>query len=57
MARMGSRPAMRVLPLLLPLLLLQGCNPDPYPTEEGEILHVGLRLLPKSFAPPHVSES
>ena len=56
MARMGSRPAMRVLPLLLPLLLLQGCNPDPYPTEEGEILHVGLRLLPKSFDPPHVSE-
>ena len=42
--------------LLAVLLALFGCNPDPYPGEEGAILHVGLRLLPKSFDPPSVEE-
>ena len=35
---------------------MAGCSPDPYPGEEGAILHVGLRLLPKSFDPPSVEE-
>ena len=42
-----------MLPFLLSLL---ACNPDPYPGEEGKILHVGLRLLPKSFDPPQVDD-
>ena len=42
-----------MLPLLLSLL---ACNPDPYPGEQGKILHVGLRLLPKSFDPPQVDD-
>jgi oligopeptide transport system substrate-binding protein len=42
-----------MLPLLLSLL---ACNPNPYPGEQGKILHVGLRLLPKSFDPPQVDD-
>lgn len=38
------------------LLALSGCNPNPYPTEEGKILHVGLHLLPKSIDPPQISD-
>ncbi len=34
-----------------------GCNPDPYPGEQGDVLHVALRLLPKSFDPPSVEEA
>jgi len=41
---------------MLCLSVLTGCNPDPYPTEDGKILHVGLRLLPKSTDPPQVSD-
>ena len=42
----------------MPVLLLSllACNPDPYPGEEGKILHVGLRLLPKGFDPPQVND-
>ena len=43
--------------LLLGLgLASAACNPDPYPGEKGEILHVGLRLLPKTFDPPDIGE-
>ena len=42
--------------IALTALALVGCSPDPYPGEEGEILHVGLRLLPKSFDPPDIGE-
>lgn len=41
---------------VLCLSVLTGCNPDPYPTEEGKILHIGLRLLPKSIDPPQISD-
>ena len=37
-------------------MTLVACNPNPYPGEQGAILHVGLRLLPKSFDPPSVEE-
>ncbi|MFQ5504037.1 MAG: ABC transporter substrate-binding protein [Planctomycetota bacterium] len=50
--------SLRLLCLLSPCLLFcaAGCNPDPYPGEEGSILHVSLRLLPKSFDPPLIEE-
>lgn len=41
---------------LAPLLVAStGCSPDPYPGEEGNILHGSLRLLPKTFDPPKIS--
>ena len=33
-----------------------GCSPNPYPGETGRILHVGLRVLPKSFDPPQIED-
>lgn len=43
--------------LALPFLaLFAACNPDPYPGEKGKILHVSLRLLPKSFDPPKIED-
>ena len=53
--RMGAMLSRSML-LLLGGLVVGGCNPDPYPTEEGKILHIGLRLLPKSFDPPDISD-
>ncbi|MFT4975892.1 MAG: oligopeptide transport system substrate-binding protein [Myxococcota bacterium] len=47
--------SMRAVAVLC-LAVLWGCNPDPYPTEEGKILHIGLRLLPKSIDPPQISD-
>ncbi|MEZ4322176.1 MAG: ABC transporter substrate-binding protein [Myxococcota bacterium] len=41
---------------ILPLLLLLGCNPDPYPGEQGDILHISLRQLPKSMDPPQIED-
>ena len=38
------------------MLALPACSPDPYPGEEGKILHVSLRLLPKSFDPPLIED-
>ncbi len=32
------------------------CAPDAYPGEEGAILHYALRLLPKTFDPPKISD-
>ena len=50
-------PSLRLRAFLLPLLaLLPACNPDPYPGEKGKILHVSLRLLPKSFDPPKIED-
>jgi len=40
----------------LPLALLVACNPDPYPGEQGNILHVSLRTLPKSMDPPQIED-
>ncbi|MCB9675513.1 MAG: hypothetical protein H6737_10380 [Alphaproteobacteria bacterium] len=42
--------------MLLPLALLLACNPDPYPGETGDVLHVALRQLPKSFDPPQIED-
>ncbi len=42
--------------LLLLILSLLACSPDPYPGEEGAILHASLRLLPRSFDPPDIGE-
>lgn len=50
------RPPLIAALLLAAALLLTACSPDPYPGEEGTILHIGLRLLPKSFDPPHIGE-
>ncbi len=60
----GEKPGFMLRPMsarkaFLPLclLLLQGaCSPDPYPNEKGKVLHVGLRLLPKSFDPPLIED-
>ena len=49
---------MRRLPLLLlALVALLGCRPDPYPREQGVVLHGWLDTLPKSLDPPLVGES
>ncbi len=46
---------MRSLPaLLLALVALLGCRPDPYPGEQGVVLHGWLDTLPKSLDPPLV---
>ena len=40
-------------PLLLAVVMgLSGCSPDPYPGEQGEILHLSLRGLARSLDPP-----
>ncbi|MCB9764929.1 MAG: hypothetical protein H6739_34450 [Alphaproteobacteria bacterium] len=33
-------------------LVVSGCSANPYPGEEGTVLHVSMRGLPKSFDPP-----
>ncbi len=38
------------------MLLGAACSPNPYPGETGKILHVSLRLHPKSFDPPSIEE-
>ena len=38
------------------VLGLLACAPNPYPGEKGKILHASLRLLPKSFDPPHIED-
>ncbi len=40
----------------LAAVLGAGCSPNPYPGEQGKILHVGLRVLPKSFDPPLIED-
>lgn len=51
-------PSMRAATaVLLGLTTLSGCNPDPYPTEEGKILHLGTQALPKSMDPPQISDA
>jgi oligopeptide transport system substrate-binding protein len=39
------------------LFALAACNPHPYPGEEGTMLHVGLRQLPKTFDPPDIGNN
>ncbi|MEZ5990646.1 MAG: ABC transporter substrate-binding protein [Planctomycetota bacterium] len=51
---MSFRTVLAALSLGLPLLV--GCSPDPYPGEHGKILHVSLRLMPKSFDPTEIEE-
>jgi ABC-type transport system substrate-binding protein len=43
--------------VLFGLMVVSGCNPDPYPTEEGKILHLGAQALPKSMDPPQISDA
>jgi oligopeptide transport system substrate-binding protein len=44
------------LALTLSLALAGACQPYPYPGEEGAVLHVGIRDLPKSFDPPGIED-
>ncbi|MCA8968452.1 MAG: hypothetical protein KDC95_01660 [Planctomycetes bacterium] len=47
---------LRSIPVAFLALLCASCVPDAYPGEEGDILHFTLRLLPKTFDPPKISE-
>jgi ABC-type transport system substrate-binding protein len=51
------RPLALLLTLLAAALLLPGCRPDAYPSEEGVVLHAYLDELPKSLDPPLVGEN
>ena len=37
--------------------LVPACNPDPYPGEQGTVLHVALSTLPKSMDPPYIEDA
>ncbi len=45
-----------MLALLITVLVLLGCSPDPYPGEVGDVLHVSLRTLPKTLDPARVED-
>jgi oligopeptide transport system substrate-binding protein len=47
---------LRWMVLLVLSSLMVACTPDPYPGEEGTVMHVGLRQLPKSFDPPGIED-
>ena len=50
---LGLSPHRSLWPLLLAVVMgLSGCSPDPYPGEQGEILHLSLRGLARSLDPP-----
>jgi ABC-type transport system substrate-binding protein len=46
-----------VLWVLMVGLLALSCNPYPYPGERGSVMHVAIRLLPKSLDPPHIEDA
>ena len=42
--------------ILVACVVTLGCNPDPYPGEEGAVLHISQRQLPKSLDPPAIED-
>ena len=56
--RLSSRVVRaHLLPILLAVLAALGCQPDPYPGEDGVWIHAYLDTLPKSLDPPLIGES
>lgn len=42
--------------LIATALLATSCTPDPYPGEQGAVLHAAIRTLPKSFDPAQIED-